>query len=304
VILTVTPNPALDVTYRVPGLTPGETMRVDPPASRAGGKGVNVARVARQAGYESRAVLTAGGRRGAELEQDLAAGGIPCTIVPVDGETRSTTTLADPVADTATVLAESGSALSAAECDRLRLAVRRDLAGAACLTVSGSLPPGMDPALPAELVGDARRAGVPAIADVVGRALQLACEAGADAVKPNRRELAETTGLADPLAGAARLLDLGAGVVFVSLGPEGLLAVSRERRLHARLPAPVRGNPTGAGDAVVAAIATAWSDGVHELPELLRRATAWSAAAVLSPLAGELDPAFRDVEPGVLVRDA
>lgn len=300
-IVTVTPNPALDLTYRVDGLSLGETVRVDPPASRAGGKGVNVARVALQAGYPTYAILAAGGARGSAVERDLVESGIPFAVVPVAAETRSTVTLVDALADTATVLAERGGVLSPHEHGRLREETRRHLPGAACLVVSGSLPPGAED-LPSGLVADARAAGVPSIVDAVGPALELACDAGADIVKPNRRELAETTGLSDPVAGAAALLERGARLVFVSLGADGLLAVSRLSRIHARLPHPMRGNPTGAGDAAVAAIASAVADGVDELSEILRRATAWSAAAVLSPVAGELDAVFRELGPRVAMR--
>lgn len=63
--------------------------------------------------------------------------------------------------------------------------------------------------------------------------------------------------------------------------------------LAGRVDPPLRGNPTGAGDAAVAAVAaglaaqTPWRD-------LLTEALAWSAAAVHKPVAGELDRA--DVE--------
>ncbi|MER6668710.1 1-phosphofructokinase, partial [Amycolatopsis japonica] len=43
-IVTVTPNTALDVTYTVDGLRAGDVHRVREVRHRAGGKGVNVAR--------------------------------------------------------------------------------------------------------------------------------------------------------------------------------------------------------------------------------------------------------------------
>ncbi|MFP3380410.1 PfkB family carbohydrate kinase, partial [Bacillus sp. SIMBA_069] len=106
--------------------------------------------------------------------------------------------------------------------------------------------------------------------DAVGPALLLAVEAGADVVKPNRRELAETTGEDDPVEGARRLLDRGARLVLVSLGADGLLAVPRTGApLHARLPEPLTGNATGAGDAAVAAVATLLAAGNDDPGALL-----------------------------------
>ena len=40
-IVTVTPNPALDLTWHVDRLETGETHRADAGVSRAGGKGLN-----------------------------------------------------------------------------------------------------------------------------------------------------------------------------------------------------------------------------------------------------------------------
>ena len=137
-------------------------------------------------------------------------------------------------------------------------------------------------------------------------------------MKPNRDELAAVTGESDPAAGARVLLDAGAGLVVVSLGADGLLvldATGSGGGIRARLPQPLHGNATGAGDAAVAAIAAA----LAEHPELraagdagradstaariamARRATAWSASAVLMPLAGALSPDHAALEAEVVV---
>jgi tagatose 6-phosphate kinase len=49
-------------------------------------------------------------------------------------------------------------------------------------------------------------------------------------------------------------------------------------------------NPTGAGDAAVAALATGLLERLS-WPDALRRAVAWSAASVLEPVAGAISPA-------------
>src|SRR5690606_15128491 len=66
--------------------------------------------------------------------------------------------------------------------------------------------------------------------------------------------------------------------------------------LRTRLDAPLAGNPTGAGDAAVAACAVLMDVGIRDPEQILRRATAWSAAAVLMPLAGEIHPSWPDLE--------
>lgn len=295
-ILTVTPNPAIDLTYRVAALEPGETHRVEAPAARAGGKGLNVARVIAQTGGAAFALTTAGGAAGLRLADDLEAAGLPSELMPVAAATRSSVAIVDEGSGVTTILNEAGGGLSPTEWTALAEAVERLAVPATAIVGSGSLPPGAPDGFYADLVAVARRRGVPSVIDAIGRPLLAAAEAGADVLKPNRRELADTVGTDDPVAGARSLLTAGAGLVLVSLGAEGMLAVTATDVFSARLPQPLRGNATGAGDAAVAAVATALASGVADPQTLVRRATAWSAAAVVAPLAGELDPAFPEYE--------
>ncbi|TXQ07628.1 1-phosphofructokinase family hexose kinase, partial [Escherichia coli] len=141
---------------------------------------------------------------------------------------------------------------------------------------SGSLPPETPEHLCASVVDIAVAAGKPVIVDVSGAQLRRAVAAGASAVKPNRHGLCDVMGGSDPLDAARRLAALGRGTVFASLDVEGMLAVLPDGRAwHARLDHVLEGNPTGAGDAAVAAIALALSEGAT-IEEQLARATAWS----------------------------
>lgn len=142
-ILTVTPNTALDVTYTVDGLRPDGVHRVREVRSRAGGKGINVARVLQALGVDVRAVATAGGATGSAVAADLGAAGLPAELVPIAGETRRTTTvLGDD--GSVTLLNEPGPALSGGEWALLADAVRRH--APEVLVCSGSLLPVRRPA--------------------------------------------------------------------------------------------------------------------------------------------------------------
>ncbi len=146
------------------------------------------------------------------------------------------------------------------------------------------------------LVAVGADARVPVIVDTSGPALLRAADAGATVLKPNAAELAEATGIDDPVEGARSLLARGAELVLLSLGADGMLAVTATDLLHARLDEPLSGNPTGAGDAAVAACAVLSAEGERDPEVILRRATAWSAAAVLMPLAGDISPRWRALE--------
>lgn len=311
-ILTVTPNPALDLTWHVDGLTPGATHRVPAAASRAGGKGVNVARVLHATGHEVLALTTTGGTTGAEFTAELVASGVPHRLLEVGAATRRSAAIVDDLRGETAILNELGGRLEPAESAALVEAASSLGRGASAVAICGSLPPGFDAARLGTLVGTLVEAGVPVVADTGDAGLLAAARAGAHVLKPNREELEHATGHADPLDGARTLLDLGARLVVASLGADGLLVVGPAGTpLHARLPAPLHGNPTGAGDAAVAAIAAAlatdtdlWADtdaAAGARLELARRATAWSASAVLMPLAGELSPRRAELEADVVV---
>src|SRR5215469_16877484 len=90
VFLTVTLNMALDVTYPVDRLRPGAAHRTGTPGVRAGGKGVNVARVLRALGEDVLVTGFAGGTAGTTLSEDLATAGLTAELVPIAGETRRT----------------------------------------------------------------------------------------------------------------------------------------------------------------------------------------------------------------------
>uniref|UniRef100_UPI000AF21AD3 PfkB family carbohydrate kinase n=1 Tax=Streptomyces prasinopilosus TaxID=67344 RepID=UPI000AF21AD3 len=82
----------------------------------------------------------------------------------------------------------------------------------------------------------------------------------------------------------------GAGTVVASLGPDGVLAVTPEGNWRVTPPARLRGNPTGAGDSLVAGLLSGLVEHLP-WPDRLARAVALSAATVLAPTAGEFDRA-------------
>ncbi len=308
-IITVTPNPAIDMTYTVQGITEGASHRVPTPLSRAGGKGINVARVTHQLGYPVLAIAPTGGAAGQTLAAELWTSGVPHALVGVAAETRRSIALVDAVAGETSIFNEEGQALLPDDWRSLRIAVVEAVSGnrnlpASVLVGSGSLPPGAPADFYPELVRLAHDAGIPAIIDTSGPGIIAAAKAGADILKPNHHELAEATGESSLEAAALSLIAMGARTVLVSAGADGMLAFDHAAPggyWSARLPEALSGNPTGAGDAGVAAAAVALAEGVTEPREILRRATAWSAAAVLMPAAGEISPRYQELQDQLIV---
>jgi tagatose 6-phosphate kinase len=292
VILTVTLNAALDVTYRVPRLLPHATHRVTEVVERPGGKGVNVARVVAALGHQTTVTGLVGGRTGDTLRDGLArlAPGVRDAFVPVGGETRRTTVVVDESTGDSTVFNESGPRVTPDEWSAFLRTYGMLLADARAVALCGSLPPGLPVGAYAELVRAARTAGVYVLLDTSGEPLRRGIAARPDAVKPNAQELTQLTGLADPPRAAGEARRRGARAVVASAGSGGLLAVTEAGSWRAVPPERLAGNPTGAGDSAVAGLLSGLVERLP-WPDRLARAVALSAATVLAPVAGEFDRA-------------
>jgi tagatose 6-phosphate kinase len=299
VILTVTLNAALDVTYGVDALRPGATHRVSTVTERAGGKGVNVARLLHALGEPVVATGLAGGATGARIRDLLAGAGVPEAFTPIVGESRRTVVVTSADGEP-TGFWEPGPRVAAQEWEAFLERYLRLLAEAEVVALSGSLPPGVPDDGYATLIGLARSAGAATILDADGGPAYLGIRARPDVVKPNARELSALHGIIlrrriqigsvpEARDAAAAVRHLGARTVVASLGAAGLVADTGDRVFHATPPERATGNPTGAGDACVAALARGLRDG-QPWPERLRDAVALSAAAVVAPVAGELSP--------------
>ncbi|AXG79422.1 1-phosphofructokinase family hexose kinase [Streptomyces paludis] len=318
-ILTVTLNTALDITYRTAALIPHTTHRVTEVVERPGGKGLNVARVLSALGHETVVTGFAGGRTGDVLRELLGAGatarpadgrhgrrGRPRPVdalLPISGSTRRTIAVVDTATGDTTQLNEPGPTVSAAEWTAFLSCYDRLVPGAEAVALCGSLPPGIHVGAYAELIRRARAAGVPVLLDTSGEPLRRGVAARPDLVKPNADELALLTGSRDPLRAAHDTRRRGAHAVIASLGPDGILAATPDGLWRAAPPAPARGNPTGAGDSAVAGILSGLVERLP-WPTRLSRAVALSTATVLSPVAGEFDAtAYEELLPRIRVTE-
>ncbi|MGW5109807.1 hexose kinase [Nocardia sp. NPDC004123] len=295
-ILTVTMNPAYDLTYRLERLERGRAQRVLSVEQRLGGKGINVTRILCQLGSCVRATGFADHTFAA-----AAAAEFPADFVPALPWVRRTLVVSESRDGTATGLWEPGAYVHEPHAvDRLLDRVAFLLPELRGLVISGSLPGGVDDAVPAELVRTAVAAGVPAVCDVDGPALKLAATVPGVVLTPNQDELERLTGVVAETpravaAAAGPLLAAGVRAVVATRGPAGVVAVTPSGAWSATLPEPLAGNPTGAGDAAAAAVIRALAaPGEPDWPALLTDAVATSAAAVVIPVAGEIDLTLRD----------
>ncbi|WP_347354503.1 hexose kinase [Intrasporangium sp.] len=300
-IVTVTPNPAIDITYAVHAVTLGASHRVASVHERAGGKGLNVAAVLTAMGRDSVALAPVGSGERALFETDLRDRGIAHHLVESPCATRRSIAVVDAAGE-ATLFNEAGVPQPAAVWQALTDAVSELCVAGSVLTISGSLPENAPVDLVATVTGIGAARGVPVIVDAAGAPLVAALAKQPALVKPNRVEAQSAVAALGSGAGSIAellraLVDAGARAAVISDGADGLHLLHADVALHARLPEPLSGNATGAGDALTAALAAELEDagGLPQGPEAwgraLRRGVAWSAAAVLQPVAGAVDPA-------------
>ncbi len=87
-IVTLTPNPAVDLSTSIDRVVPTLKLRCTAPRRDPGGGGINVARVVKRFGGDVEAILPAGGFTGQLLRRLIDDEGITTRIIEVEAETR------------------------------------------------------------------------------------------------------------------------------------------------------------------------------------------------------------------------
>ena len=303
-VLTVTPNPTIDKTLEAPHFRVGDHARVRVRAIVPAGKGINVARGLAALGGQAAACAFVGRNEASSYGQLLESEGIPWHFVPVEGVTRSNTTVLDPVNHTVTHLREEGFCVGREQVVAMRtllegLLTGRPDGGAQRIVFCGSLPRGMEPDDLAGLVSQCRQRGAQVVVDANGPALRQAVLTGAvHTVKPNLEELGECLGARpqaqDAPARAEELLDW-VDTVLLTLGADGAYVITKGLRygLKCDLPRDRVRNTVGAGDAFLAG----WLRGC-ELCDDPRDALRWAVAAGAACVTSDTTVGYtrRDVE--------
>lgn len=253
-ILTVTPNPALDVSTSVDRVVAEHKMRCGPTRLDPGGGGVNVSRVVRNLGGRSVAVYAAGGPTGQAYRELLEREGIAGRVVRIGESTRESFTVDETDSGQQFRFVLQGPHLAEPEWRALLSAVADDLPISGFVVPSGSLPPGAPVDLYAQIARLARQNDVRCAVDTSGEALRAALAEGVYLIKPSRRELGELVGASldddAALVEASRSL-VGEGrcaVVALTLGGAGAIVVTAEETLQLPTPHVEVQSTVGAGD--------------------------------------------------------
>ena len=305
-VLTITLNPALDLTVRLGHLQPGEVNRSPMMLTHAAGKGLNVAQVLADLGH----TLTVSGFLGEDNQHAFDAlfkrRGFVDAFIRVPGETRSNIKVAEDDGRV-TDLNGLGPLVSPQAQQELLETLERIAPGHDAVIVAGSLPQGVSPEWLHDLLLRLKALGLKVILDTSGQALKHGLAAGPWLIKPNAEELSDALGcdissLEAQIAAAGRLQAQGVEHVVISHGADGVNWFSRAPALQALPPRVSVASTVGAGDSLLAGMVHGLLSG-HSPEQTLRTATAIAAMAVTQIGFGISDAArLATLEGGVSVR--
>ncbi len=305
-IVTLTVNPALDLSTGTDRLMPEHKLRCGPSVVEAGGGGVNVSRVIARLGGASTALVTVGGATGGAYRDLLAAevdalleGSLTTQLIPIAGATRQNITIDETATGHQFRFVLQGPTLRDDEgmlcLDTLDAALHP---GPEFAVFSGSLPPGAPDDFYARAVHRARERDVRCVVDASGAALAAAVEAAPHIIKPSGRELRElaaTLGLGpaaiateqvevDELVAIAQQLiaRTGTAIVALTLGAQGAIVVTADAVLRVRAPEVEVRSTVGAGDSFLGAMVLRLAQG-HDLAAAARAGVAAGAATASMP---------------------
>lgn len=299
-IVTITPNAAIDKTLTVPNFQAGFRHRASQSFAMAGGKGVNIARALRTIGQPVVASGLVGGRTGQQIVEGLSREGILNDFVRIAGESRTSTAVIDPTSLTQTEINEWGPAVTDQEREAFLEKVEYLAKGAHYVIMAGSLPRKMHDDFYGQICRRIRDAKLRCLTvlDTSGEPLRLGVRARPDFVSPNLREAEDLVGHEfhdeqDIIDATLLINQMGAHNVIITTA-DGCYARLRHGRryrvFHASIPlleAVV--STVGSGDSFVAGFVACHFQ--HMDPaDCLRYALACGAANTQKYGAGVLDP--------------
>jgi len=260
-ITTVTLNPAVDKVYYIDHFTVNKINRVSEVLAVPGGKGINVAKVARILGAEVTASGFLGGTNGWFIEKMLEVEGIRNDFVWVTGDTRETIAVIDRMEQTQTEMLEPGPIITERELNVFIEKLTALSQRSKVVSFSGSLPRGLPVDMYVQLVQIAQQSGALTILDSSGESLSKGVKGRPFLCKPNIDELEQLLGSRlngehEIVLAAQNLVGEGVQVVVVSMGKKGAIAVTEHRAWKIEAPSVQWVNTVGCGDAMVGGIAS------------------------------------------------
>lgn len=263
-LLTVTMNPSVDISYRLDQLIIDDINRTNEVSKTAGGKGLNVARVVKQMGLDVSATGIIGNYLGGYIKEQLDTLAIQHDFYEINQESRNCIAVIHE--GNQTEILESGPTISPKEkngfLNHFESLVKSGKY--TLITMSGSLPTGMGPSVYKNMITMANEAEIPIIFDASGANLLEVIEDDSlklTAIKPNIDELSaieekdfekEVESIKEVLNGRRYV---NCEWIVLSLGSAGSLVKHQDNYYCVSIPKIEVVSPVGSGDSTVAGLA-------------------------------------------------
>ena len=289
-ILTVTLNPALDLSTATDVVQAGPKLRCDMPRYDPGGGGINISRAVAILGGESTAFVALGGATGAQLEQLLRTESVAILQITAPGETRVSFAVTERGSLAQYRFVLPGPLWSPQSISTAIEAISVAAQPHGFVVVSGSQPPGVPDDF-IRMLGAVLPQTVRLIADTSGASLRAVTAGGGAALDTIRMDAEEAELLAQaPLANRVNSADFAQALVrrgsaervIIARGADGsVMATATHRWFCKAAEVPIK-SKIGAGDSFVAGFVLALARGLSE-PEALGFGVAAASAAVMTP---------------------
>ncbi len=296
-IITLTLNPAFDLHCSVPNFAPYHENPAEITANDAGGKGINISRALTVNGVDNLAFVLLGDENGDSFARALQADGIRYRQLTVKGRIRENITChTEGVPETR--ISFKGFTVNEALLDQAYLLLEDALCGECVVTLTGSVPSGLDMGAVKAFLRRFTDRGARIVIDSRSFGLDDLREMKPWLIKPNQEEISaylgrEITRFDEMLSALEALHTDGIANVMVSMGSDGAMLVSDEGVFIASPPSIKVISTIGAGDSSIAGFLAAAKNGASA-EECLCTAVAYGTAACMTE--GTKPPRPSDVE--------
>ncbi|MGX6978547.1 hexose kinase [Vagococcus elongatus] len=302
-ILTVTMNPSVDISYKLEQLKIDTVNRCENYSKTAGGKGLNVTRVIHQMGHQVTATGLLGGALGRYIEDKLSSEGIAGNFYPISGETRNCIAILHDNGKQTEVL-EKGPVISAEEGAGFLKQFSQLLDDANVVTISGSLPEGISPEVYIDIIRKTHEAGKKVILDTSGSTLATVLTSGNKpyAIKPNLEEIQgivhetiDEDNVEDIKGILSNELFADIPLIVISLGAKGAFVKFEDAYYDVVIPKIKVVNPVGSGDASVGGLAIGLSKELA-IEDILKTSMTLGMLNTMEEKTGHVNPVkFQDI---------
>ncbi|MEC5341339.1 hexose kinase [Brenneria populi] len=292
-ILTVTLNPSVDISYPLKQLDIDSVNRVADVRKEAGGKGLNVTRVIKLANQDVLATGFLGGILGSYIAKRLDDVNIKHDFYPVAEESRNCIAILH--GGLQTEILESGPVISLSEQENFVNHFSELQKLARIITISGSLPSGVPKDFYQKLIELANRENKKVLLDCSGQCLKKAIEGSVlpYLIKPNKEELEQLTGKSLDLNSIQSFVDIVKSHnalqeipwIVVSLGKNGAFAKVKDKYFSVKVPRIKVINAVGSGDSTIAGLAIGINNN-ESFEDILKKAMAFGVLNALEEQTG------------------